>query len=241
MTVAGTAPADIVNLWQTRGEAIDRRRPRPGGLSLGRILGAALRILDDEGLDSLSMRQLADVLGTAHTSLYRHVASREELLVQVVDHVLGELRAPPAWLAWRAEVEWNAREFRRVLRGHPAVVPLLTRGQLLGPNAMLGRERGLRALLGGGLGPELAVQAYLTVAHFVIGSALLDTGGSARTLEHRRSMARMFRELSAERYPTVVALASQLNQPDADSEFEFGLRMLLDGIEGRLAGPTELP
>ena len=153
-------------------------------------MAAALDLLDREGLDALTMRRLADELSTTHTSLYRHVASRHELLVELVDHVLGGMRPPPgddgeskrdSGGDWRAQAEWSAREFRRVLLEHPALVPLLTAGQLLGPNAMRGRDRGVRSLLAAGAGGELAVHAYLLVAHYVIGTALLDTGGAART------------------------------------------------------------
>jgi AcrR family transcriptional regulator len=236
--VSEATPVGSAPWWAQRYALAARRRPRANGLTLERIMAAAVGILDDEGLDALSMRRLADALGTAHTSLYRHVASRDELLVLVVDHILGELRPAPADLSWRDQGEWLAREFRRVLLAHPAIVPLLTGGQLLGPNAMVGRERALSSLMAAGAEPEIAVHAYLNLAHFVIGSALLDTGGAARTAQHRRAMTALFRELPPEQFPTVSALAEQLNEPDADREFEFGLCMLLDGIERQI---TSLP
>jgi AcrR family transcriptional regulator len=197
-------------------------------------MAAALELLDRDGLDALTMRRLADELSTTHTSLYRHVASRHELLVELVDHVLGGMRPPPADAGWRTQAEWSAREFRRVLLEHPALVPLLTAGQLLGPNAMRGRDRGVRSLLAAGAGGELAVHAYLLVAHYVIGTALLDTGGAARTGTERTAMTRLFRALPGDAYPTVIAHAELLNAPDGDAEFEFGLRTILDGIALRL-------
>ncbi len=225
--------------WHQRYTVEVRRRPRADGLSLDRIMAAALDLLDREGLDALTMRRLADELLTTHTSLYRHVASRHELLVELVDHVLGGMRPPPAdedgGDDWRRQAEWSAREFRRVLLEHPALVPLLTAGQLLGPNAMRGRDRGVRSLLAAGAGGELAVHAYLLVAHYVIGTALLDTGGAARTGLERTAMTRLFRALPADTYPTVLAHADLLNAPDGEAEFEFGLRTILDGIALRLS------
>jgi AcrR family transcriptional regulator len=220
--------------WHRRYTVQIRRRPRADGLSLDRIMAAALGLLDREGLDALTMRRLADELSTTHTSLYRHIASRHELLVELVDHVLGGMRPPPREADWRVQAEWAAREFRRVLLEHPALVPLLTAGQLLGPNAMRGRDRGVRSLLAAGAGGELAVHAYLLVAHYVIGTALLDTGGAARTGTERAAMTRLFKALPADAYPTVLAHAELLNAPDGDAEFEFGLHTILDGIALRL-------
>jgi AcrR family transcriptional regulator len=230
--------------WWHRRYAVEvRRRPRADGLTLDRIMAAALDLLDREGLEALTMRRLADELSTTHTSLYRHVTSRHELLVEVVDHVLGGMRPSPgddgesklhSGGDWRAQAEWSAREFRRVLLEHPALVPLLTAGQLLGPNAMRGRDRGVRSLLAAGAGAELAVHAYLLVAHYVIGTALLDTGGAARTSPERSAMTQLFKALPSEVYPTVLAHAELLNAPDSEAEFEFGLRTILDGIALRL-------
>lgn len=162
--------------WQARYAERDRRRPRQGGLTLDRITAGALELADREGLEALTMRRLGDHLQVRHTSLYRHVASREELLIETVDHMLGEIRLPSLDGDWRAGLEGGAREFRRVLAAHPAVVPLLTAGQLLGPNALRAREHALGQLLAHGWAPRSAVHVYLTVTHFVIGAAVLDSG-----------------------------------------------------------------
>ena len=211
-----------------------RRRPRPDGLSVARIMEAALAIVDSDGLDALTMRRVADELGTTHTSLYRHVASRDELLVELVDHVLGEIRSHPPGPRWRGQVEWYAREFRRVLLTHRGLVPLLTAGQLLGPHAMGARDTGIAILLEEGATPEVAVHSYLMMAHFVIGSALLDTAGAARTAAQRAAMARLFAAMPLDDYPVVRENAEILNAPDGDAEFDFGLDILLDGIERHL-------
>jgi len=220
--------------WQERRAREQRRRRRADGHDTGSILTAAIALLDAEGADALTMRRLADRLGLTHTSLYRHVARRDELLVLVVDEVLGEVRPAPQRLVGREAVEWHVREFRRVLHRHPAVVPLLAEHQLLGPNAIAGRERGLTSLLELGADPELAARAYLVLSHFVIGSAVLDSGGAARTADERDAMAELFAQLPPSEYPTVRRLAETLNEPDPDDELTFGLEVLLDGIEARI-------
>ncbi|GAA3117731.1 hypothetical protein GCM10020254_75750 [Streptomyces goshikiensis] len=80
--------------WQARYAERERRRPRQGGLTLDRITAGALELADREGLEALTMRRLGEHLQVRHTSLYRHVASREELLIETVDHMLGEIRLP---------------------------------------------------------------------------------------------------------------------------------------------------
>ncbi|GAA3093903.1 TetR/AcrR family transcriptional regulator C-terminal domain-containing protein [Streptomyces echinatus] len=214
--------------WRARYAARGRQRPRPGGLELKRITRAALDIVDAEGLAALTMRRVAEDMGVRHTSLYRHVASRDELLVELVDHVLGEVVPGATGRGWRADMEQAAGEFRRVLLAHPAVVPLLTMGQLLGPNALRGREFGLGLLIRAGWEPARAVHIYLTVAHFVIGTALLDAGGAARGVEERTAMTELFAGLP--QYPLVRELAEPLNLPDGDQEFAFGLTALLNGM-----------
>ncbi|PBC67451.1 TetR family transcriptional regulator [Streptomyces sp. TLI_235] len=223
--------------WRQRYAERDRRRPRAGGLSLAAITGAALEIADGEGLEALTMRHLADRLGTRHTSLYRHVASREELLVELVDRVLAEVRLPEQAADWRPALAAGAREFRRVLRGHPAVAPLFVAGQLLGPNALRAREHALGLLIGAGWPPPTAVHIYLTVMHFVIGAAQMDAGGAARTAEERAAMAELFAGLPADTHPVVRRHAELLNAPDSDQEFDFGLQALLDGFGRRQEAP----
>ncbi|MFJ6793672.1 TetR/AcrR family transcriptional regulator [Streptomyces sp. NPDC091268] len=217
--------------WQERYAERSRRRPRPGGLTLDRITAAALELIDRDGTESLSMRALGDHLEVRHTSLYRHVASREELLIETVDHMLGEIRLPTPEGHWRAGLEAGAREFRRVLAAHPAVVPLLTTGQLLGPHALRAREHALGQLLGQGWRPRTAVHVYLTLTHFVIGAAVLDAGGAARTPSQRAAMTGLFASLSPRTHPFVHRNAELLNSLDGDEEFEFGLGALLGGLE----------
>jgi AcrR family transcriptional regulator len=139
---------------------------------LERICQAALAILDREGLRELTMRRLADELGTGPASLYRHIASREELLVELADRLIGELPAPDDSLGWRDTVEQLAHELRRILLAHGGVVLLITNGPLLGPNSMRLREMFWRVMDRDGCEPQFAVQTYFTIIHFVVCSAL---------------------------------------------------------------------
>lgn len=226
--------------WAARSATSDRpRRPRADGLTLDRILDTALAIVDDEGLDALTMRKLAGRLGAGHASLYRHVASHHEVVVLLVDRVLGSLSLTSAGGAAgpdgvRARSEAALRRYRRLLLDHPSLTPAFLAGQLLGPNAMARREEALAMLVDAGVPGPLAVQAYLTLTHFVIASAVFESSGAGRTADERAAMTAYFATLPADAYPTVTALAAELDDVDPQTEFDLGLTALLTHIE-RLA------
>ena len=141
---------------------------------------AALKIVDAEGLRELTMRRLADELGTGPASLYRHVSSRDDLLVEVADLVLGELDAPDPALSWRDAVEQLAHALRKVLVGHRGLVVISSNAPLLGPNAMRIRELFWSVMDRDGCDPEFAVQTYAAVMHFVVCSAIFSAGVAKR-------------------------------------------------------------
>src|SRR5262249_31076670 len=143
-----------------------------------RILDAALAIVDHEGLEALTVRRLAARFDTSSASLYRHVASRDELLVLLIDEVLGEVHLPGPDLPGRTGVEALALEFRSVLQRHPNVVPALRAAPLLGPNALRGANCGLVLLLDAGHPPEVAIPGYLAMLDYVLGSVFFDMATS---------------------------------------------------------------
>lgn len=242
------APAGTAAWWRKRYEQRLRHRHRdsPRGLTVERICEAALTILDRDGLRELTMRRLADELGTGPASLYRHVASREELLVELADRLIGELPAPDETLGWRGAVEELAHDLRRVLLAHGGVVLLITNGPLLGPNSMRLREMFWRVMERDGCEPQFAVQTYFTVIHFVVCSALFGAGairkGNTAWEESRRSgsgLAELLDVLPARQYPTVLKFSEYGDRPDPEYDFNFGLGALLDGLERAAgAGPS---
>jgi AcrR family transcriptional regulator len=239
--VPGTAP-----WWRNRYE--QRLRHRDRGLTLERICEAALAILDREGLRELTMRRLADELGTGPASLYRHIASREELLVELADRLIGELAAPDDALGWRDAVEQLAHELRRVLLTHGGVVLLITNGPLLGPNSMRLREMFWRVMDRDGCEAQFAVQTYFTVIHFVVCSALF--GASAirnanatweTSREKGSGLAELLDVLPARLYPTVLKFSEYGDRPDPEYDFNFGLGALLDGLENAPGAASTAP
>ena len=184
-------------------------------------------------LDALTMRRLAADLGCGHTSLYRHVERHDEVVVLLVDRVIGEIRLPQDTGSQtpRARAETALREYRRTLLEHPALTPAFLRGQLLGPNALRRREESLTLLRDVGVPPALAALAYLSLTHFVISSAVFESSGATRSEQERAAMEQYFTGLPDEEFPVLRSMASELNAVDADAEFELGLATLFDRLE----------
>ncbi len=229
----GRQPPGSPQWWRDRYE--QRFRLRGRGLSIDRICQAALGIIDEGSLRDLTMRRLAEELGTGAASLYRHVAGREELLVEVADLVLGELRPPDPELRWRDAVEALAHDLRRVLVGHRGVVLISSNAPLLGPNAMRVREMFWSVMDRDGCEPDFAVQVYSSVMHSVVCSAIFSAGvsrrgGSAWSGKASSGLQELLDVLPARKYPTVLKFGEHGDTPDPEDDFRFGLRALLDGL-----------
>jgi AcrR family transcriptional regulator len=202
--------------WSERQARSARRRPRPDGLTIERIVDAAIRLVDAEGLSALTVRRLADDLGTGSASLYRHVASREELLVMMVDQVIGEVDLPDEHLPGRERVRILAHELRRVLLDHAQLLPALTAAPLLGPRAQQGSQLGVTSMLDAGFGPDDAVPAVLALIDFVLGTVYFDTSSAGRSFAAGQQ-------------------AGDVTVPAVDDVFAFGLDTFMAGLDRRLA------
>lgn len=231
--------------WWTNRERPVRLRHRQDPMSVERIVSAAIEIIDRDGLHGLSMRSLAAQLGTGTATLYRYVQSKDEVLAEAFDAVLGEIELPEELTqtgGWRSQAATMATALRDGLLRHPNVTPLLAGSVPIGPNALRGRESALGVLLAAGLQSSLAAQTYLAIVHYVIGFVLAeDRQSSAYATEHKRSLKRYYEQLAPERFPRIVALADELTARDNDREFRFGLELILEGIErqsARTASPV---
>lgn len=200
--------------WDERRVRASRRRPRQDGLTPDGIVDAAIALVDDHGLAALTVRRLAEELGTGSASLYRHVSSREELLVLMVDRVIGEVVLPGEDVPGRAGVVHLASELRRVLLDHHELLPALTAAPLLGPNALRGVEVGLRCMLDAGYEEADAVPAVLALIDFVLGTVYFDTSSAGRSFA------------AGEGGPGGSA-------PVAEQVFAFGVDTFLAGLEVR--------
>jgi AcrR family transcriptional regulator len=235
----------------------DQRRPTRGprpGLTVERIVAAAIELADAEGLGALSMRRVAERLGVGTMSLYTYVPGKAELLDVMTDTVLGEVARPDGTGGWRAGLELRAREDWALFHRHPWILQISPSRPLLGPNETELFEAALRVVDGIGLaGPEMVLVVSL-VADYTRGAADLAVG--AAEAERRTGISDeqwwaarepLFdRYFDPSRYPTVVrvAEAGAFEQPTGDAaytvahaqrSFEFGLARVLDGIAAFVA------
>ena len=144
------------------------------------IFDAALRMVDAKGVEALTMRRLAAELGVAPMSIYSHVANKDELLIGLVNLATAEMALPdpqtPPWEALRA----LTREFRRVTKLHPNLVPLIMTRPPTGLNGLRTLESALDALRRAGIPAARVATAYRLSASFAIGFVSLEAGGFFR-------------------------------------------------------------
>lgn len=225
-----------------------RKRDQPA-LSQGQIVAEAVRLLDVEGVDALSMRRLGTALNAGATSLYRHVANRDELIELVVDEVYGEITVPdnedPA--KWREAAAAAAQSVRAMILRHPWVASLLGAVGLsyLGPNVMRLNERLLALFETAGFPGDESEQAISAVVAYVIGvgtseAAWLTTlAKSGRTEQEWAVHLRPAVEEAAQAYPHQRERVAQYDaevDPTKlrDEKFLYGLDRMLDGLETRI-------
>lgn len=199
-------------------------------MPLDRIIATATAILDEEGAEALSMRTLAQRLESGTATLYRHFAGRADLVAQVIDAVIGEVRVDGAALRalpWQQACESMARSMFEVLQRHPHVAPLMIEHVPAGPNALAQRERGLALLLDAGFPPSLAVQAWATLGRFVLGFATQLTASGS---EER---PKAWSTVDVTEFPATIAVADHVPVP-LEEEFSFGLELLISGLDQRV-------
>jgi TetR/AcrR family tetracycline transcriptional repressor len=214
------------------------RVPKRRALNQATIVRTALALLDEVGLDDLTMRALADRLGVKAASLYRHVRNKDELLVLLGDEISGEIALVPPVGSWQQQLATIARNVRKGLLAHRDSARVLATTPPLGPRRLRLIEQVLRVLRAAGLSPRNAARTahHLNnfVTEFVADEARFDAFVAASGSSRRRMMAdarRQFRTLPADEYPTLVTLADDLTEDDPEGLFQFGIEAWLRGIE----------
>lgn len=236
-----TPPASIGQAIPAASAAApDPRRREP--LSRARIVAAALAVLEAEGLDALSMRRVARELDAGAMSLYRHVASREEVLDLVLEELAAAIPIVPRTGDWRADLAAIARATRDALLARRDLTLLMTARLGQGPAAVAQLDRSLGVFLGAGFPAHDAARANQALGAYVAGSCTWETigfGGAADPDERARraaDAAAALSGLSADAFPHVAAVGTELFAGTSTERFEYGLARLLDGFEARLAG-----
>ena len=203
--------------------AVAGRQP----LNRWRVLEEAVRFVDREGLDALTMRKLGAELGVEAMSLYNHVPNKSALLDGMVEVLLAKLEIPPENHDWEERIRQGYRAFRRLAHEHPNVFPLLVDRP---PDTMDGVwlvEEFLRTLEEAGFGKETALHAFRALSSYTFGYAMSEIRGFALEPDGSRLGAHT---LSPEEFPRISELGPQLERIDHDAEFEFGFDLIMEGL-----------
>ncbi|HLS13679.1 MAG TPA: TetR/AcrR family transcriptional regulator [Beutenbergiaceae bacterium] len=228
-------------LWGAEPRA--RRGPKPRVTS-EQVITAAIAIADADGLDTVSMRTVAERLGLTAMSLYAYVPSKGVLVDAMLDRILGErASAPAADEHWRDGLHRLAHDTWNIYSRHPWALQATMSRRPFGPNILAGLEATLRTVADLGLAPQEMVSIVNTVDDYVHGAlaASLETAQAQQAsglsndawLERHGPLLAEFATLSD--YPTLVELWSNDTLTERHIDFEFGLARVLDGIEGYIA------
>ncbi len=213
------------------GSAGKRRVP----LDRERVLRAAMALADADGIGALSMRRLGRTLGVEAMSLYNHVSNKDEILAGLIDVIVSDIEIPEGTGDWKAAMRRRAISMRGAFTLHPWALGLLESRQNAGPAALRYFDSVLGVLRRAGFSAPLALRVFSVLDSYAYGFIIQEKNlPSGSTAEAREAAEGFFRQLPAGEYRYLaeivvdVALKSGF---DFETEFEFGLDLLLEALE----------
>ncbi|SHF91182.1 TetR/AcrR family transcriptional regulator [Streptoalloteichus hindustanus] len=215
-------------------------RPVLAPLSRERIVRAAIRLADADGLEAVSLRKVAAALDVGPMRLYGYIATKDELLDLMVDAVYGEIR--PAGDGWREVLRSLAETTRQAVHRHEWLADLIGGRPQLGPNALARGEAVLAAL--GGVDVDIVMPVVTAVDAYVIGAVrreIAEQRAERATGMDKQQWQVTFgpyleRTFATGQFPALATVVREGAHLDADETFRIGLDFLLDGIEARISG-----
>ena len=207
-------------------------------LSTERVLTGALDLADEIGIEDLTIRRLADALDVKPMTIYHHVANKEAIIDGMVDLVFAEIELPDPDLPWKDAIRRRCVSARAALVQHRWAAPYMESRTTPGP-ALLTHHDAMLGCLRRAMSIEMTAHAYALLDSYVYGFALEEanlpaTGGA----EMADLAAVMFEQFPTDRYPHLAEFTTEhvmLPGYDFSSEFDFGLDLILDGLEQRAA------
>ena len=195
---------------------------------------AAIGLADQGGIDSLTMRRLAQELGVEAMSLYYYVASKDDILKGIVDPVISEIDVPSDGADWKTALRRSAISFHNALSRHPWAAKLIMSGTGVGLARVRYMDAVLRRLREAGFSPELTHHTYHALDSHIMGSTLWAAAYATMPKAQADLAQNFLRKLPLTEYPDFAEHAQQhirKTGPKDKSEFEFGLDLILDSLE----------
>jgi AcrR family transcriptional regulator len=215
---------------QTAGRS-QRRIP----LTRDRVLGTAIKIADQGGLEALSMRKLGQALGVEAMALYYHFANKDRVLDGIVDLVFGEIDLPVIGADWKAAMRRRAISVRDALLRHRWAIGLMESRTNPGPATLRHHDSVIGCLRAAGFDMAMAAHAYSLLDSYIYGFALTKMNLPFDTGEEVPEMAQsMLEPFPENEYPNLVEFITEVAMKpgyDYANEFEYGLDVILDGLE----------
>jgi AcrR family transcriptional regulator len=200
---------------------VNERQP----LSREAVLLAAVALVDEQGLGALTMRELGRRLGVEAMSLYNHVPGKEALLDGIVEVVLSKVGSDAE--DWRRAVQEIARGYRDASRSHPEIVMLFATRRFTSPPWARTTDDLLAAFRRGGFDSVAAVHGYRVVSAYMTGYVF----GELRLLD-APSLQEYLEQIDPSEHPVLHELAGELETVDRAGEYDLGLELILDALEG---------
>lgn len=213
-------------------KGVEDVRPR---LNRDRVLHAAVALADEAGIEALSMRKLGEQVGVEAMSLYKHVANKDDLLDGMVDSVFAEIELARYARGWRKAVRDRAISVRAVLRRHPWAVPLMQSRSNPGPSTLSHLDALIGILREAGFSVVLTAHALSAIDAYVYGFAMQERALPFDTEERSTELIeQILAAMPAGEWPHLVEFSREhVLKPGYDYglEFEWGLDLVLDGLE----------
>jgi AcrR family transcriptional regulator len=213
----------------------NQKNPSRASLTQSRIIEGAVELADMIGVDALTIRKLATALDTKPMSIYHYVANKEAIVDGMIDHVFSEIDLPKVDVDWKSAIRQRSASARLVLSRHPWAVPLMDSRRAPGGAALRQHEAVIGCLRNGGLSVEMTAHAYAVIDAFIFGFAIQETSLPATSGQEMQDLAEsIFEELPVDEYPHLMEFTTEhVLQPGYDfgNEFEFGLNLILDGLD----------
>lgn len=206
-------------------------------LSKEAILKAAIEMADEVGLEAVSMRKLGQRLGVEAMSLYYHVKNKNALIEEMVAIIVSRMELPPQNMPWRAALETAARSACEQLVLHPWVTQQFMNPEMTNLPARFGwSDAILGCMRQAGMSVELTHHAYHALDSHIIGFAYWEAALPSAQTDREALLARFWPQLTSGDYPWLLEHVQYHQEHDhliapKDGEFEYTLRLILDGIE----------
>jgi AcrR family transcriptional regulator len=216
-----------------------RRRRVP--VTRERALETAMRLADAEGLEALTMRRLAKELGVEAMSLYHHVANKDDILDGMADIVFSEIDLPSHEVDWQSAMRQRAGSLRDALLRHPWALSILESRSSPGPATLRHHDAVLGRCRAAGFSVAMSAHAFSLIDSFVYGFVLQEITLPFQDDNVEVKVEEIIGQLSPDQYPHLTELTVEHILQEGYSygaEFDFGLNLVLAGLEAVAANPN---